>query len=470
MVQTDNSRGNPASAPAPAPAPSSSPANAAGPVGQASTRTPSVLAAVAACAALLAVPALVHAQANVKPAQVQAWIDVATFSGMGMPTGGAAANPMAALGSLFGGGGAGGAGGAKNIFGNSQAGTVAASGGRWVDVTLFSRNNPALAEAQQAVPPGFLPSPLKLQAPKDGRKAPDNDDAVVEPDAERPRGKLLLYWGCGSMVRAGQPKVLDMASASAADMAKFFVSRRATQRGTHSAVGRPVWPSVADARMLPAAATLAGEHAFSGSGVPEGFRFQIPAPQDLMPPLDLKTLDVGGVVELSWTAAPTARAYFAAGMAAGAEDEMVLWTSSELPDTGFGLTDYQTNAAVDRWLKEKVLLSPATTRCSVPKGVFSAEGAMLRLIGYGNELNLAHPPRPADPKAAWEPVWAVKLRVKSVASSMLGMPELGDMDKSAENSPSSSSSSSSSASVEPKNNEIVKRPSALDILRGVLGR
>jgi hypothetical protein len=45
---------------------------------------------------------------------------------------------------------------------------------------------------------------------------------------------------------------------------------------------------------------------------------------------------------------------------------------------------------------------------------------MLRVIAYGDELNLAHPPRPKDPKAKWEPVWAVKLRVKSVASGMLG--------------------------------------------------
>ena len=409
------------------------------------------LAKAATSAALLIAPALVQAQANVKPPQAQAWIDVATYSGMGMPTGGAAGNPMAALGGLFGGGGS-----TKNNFGNSQSG----SAGRWVDVTLHSRANPSLAEAQQAVPAGFMPSPLKLQAPKDGRKAPDNDDAVVEPDTERPRGKLLLYWGCGSTLRAGQPKVLDMASASAADMAKFFVSRRATQRGTHSAAGRPVWPSPTDSRMLPAAATLAGEHAISGSGVPEGFRFQIPAAHDLMPPLDLKTRDAGGTVELSWSAAPTARAYFAAGMAAGAKDETVLWTSSELPDTGFGLTDYQTNAAVDRWLKDKVLMSPATTRCTVPKGVFSAEGAMLRLIGYGNELNLAQPPRPADPKAAWEPVWAVKLRVKSVASTMLGMSEMEGMDKSAEARPAPSTD------AEPKD----KKPGAFDILRGVLGR
>ena len=34
----------------------------------------------------------------------------------------------------------------------------------------------------------------------------------------------------------------------------------------------------------------------------------------------------------------------------------------------FGLLDHQTNPAVDKWVGEKVLLSAATTRCTVPKG------------------------------------------------------------------------------------------------------
>jgi len=103
----------------------------------------------------------------------------------------------------------------------------------------------------------------------------------------------------------------------------------------------------------------------------------------------------------------------------------VFWTSSEEADTGSGLIDYQTNAAVDRWLKERVLLAPSTGTCTVPKGIFG-QGAMLRMIAYGSELNLAHPPRPTDPKIAWEPQWAVKVRVKSVASAMLGM-DMGAM-------------------------------------------
>ena len=107
---------------------------------------------------------------------------------------------------------------------------------------------------------------------------------------------------------------------------------------------------------------------------------------------------------------------------------MTLWTSSELPDSGFGLVDYQTNKSVDQWLKEKVLLPPTTTRCDVPKGIFGdgeePSGAMLRMIAYGTELNLAHPPRPTDPKIAYEPEWALKVRVKSVAFTMLGMPAM----------------------------------------------
>ena len=392
---------------------------------------------------------------NVKPPQAQAWIDVATYSGMGMPGMGAGGNPMSALGGLFGGG----SGSAKNSFGQTQTG----SAGRWVDVTLMTRANPSLSEAQQAVPAGFLSPALKLQAPKEVRTpAPrDDDDKVVEPDYERPKGKLLLYWGCGATVRPGQPKVLDMATASAADMAKFFVSRRATQRGTHSAVGRPVWPSPADTRMVPDNASLVGEHAFTGSGVPDGFRFQIQAAQDLMPALQVQQTDQGGATDLAWAALPTARAYFIAGMGAAAQDEMVIWTSSEVPEAGFGLIDYQTNAAVDRWLKEKVLLAPATTSCTVPKGVFPGQGGMLRAIAYGSELNLAHPPRPADPKAVWEPVWAAKLRVKSVATVMLGMPSM-------ERPPSRKSGEESAPKAEEKKED--KMPKPLDLLKGILGR
>ena len=55
-----------------------------------------------------------------------------------------------------------------------------------------------------------------------------------------------------------------------------------------------------------------------------------------------------------------ARAYFVAGIGASRADEMVIWSSSELPDTGFGLTvDYTHVDMFDRaWrLKPRLNLS-----------------------------------------------------------------------------------------------------------------
>jgi hypothetical protein len=404
----------------------------------------------------------------VKPPVAQAWIDVATFTGMGlpmgMPGGAGGANPMSALGGMFGGGGG---SAAQNHFGQTQS----MSPGRWVDVTLTTRNNPQLAEALQAVPPSFLSPPLKLQSPKDVRgTAPDpGDERTVEREQERPKGKMFLYWGCSETVRAGQPVVVDFATASAADLARAFQSRRATQRGAHAAAGRPVWPSVVDTRMISPQASLVGEHAFSGQGVPEGFRFQLPPQQDLMPAIALKQQQApGGATLLEWQALPTARAYFASAMGARGQNEMVVWSSSELPDMGFGLLDYQTNVAVDRWLGERVLLAPQTTRCAVPKGVFGGDGAMLRMIAFGSELNLAYPPRPTDTKMPWEPVWAVKVRVKSVTMAMLGMDSPEGMGRgrsaSQESQPAEQPAQPGSGDAQPK------MPGVADVLKGILGR
>jgi len=425
--------------------------------------------AAALSAAFLPLLALAQgsSQQVVKPPQAQAWIDLATFSGMGMPGGmgaaGGGGNPMAALGGLFG-------GGARRDEANRFGQTQSMAAGRWMDVTLYSRANPKLAEAQQSVPPGFMSPALKLQSPLETRGAPPEpgDERVVEPEQERPRGKMLLYWGCGDTVRPGQPRVIDFATATPAELAKFFQSRRATQRGSHAASGRPLWPSRDDSRMVPAAASLVGEHAYSAAGLPEGFRFQIPAAQDLMPAIALKQQEQDGTTQLSWQVLPTARAYFISAMGARDNQEMVIWTSSEQPDMGFGLQDYQTNAAVDRWLKEQVLLAPQTTRCSVPKGVFgSGQGAMLRMIAYGSELNLAHPPRPSDVKMPWEPQWAVKLRLKSVASAMLGM-DMGDMMMEQRGRPAKGDDADEPAKETAK--EPPKKPGVTDVLKGLFGR
>ena len=356
----------------------------------------------------------------VKPPVAQAWIDVATFSGFGigaMGAGGGSGQGMMGMtmGALMGGPAQ------QAEFGNTETGAA----GRWMDVTLYTSRNPNLQLATQSVPPatGLAPS-LKLMAPERPKPVPrGEDEAPTEFNYEPPKGKLLLYWGCSETVRPGQPKLVDLQTATMAEFAKFFESRRSTTRGAHAAAGRPVWPSRDDKRVFPAGASIAGPHAYQGDGVPESFKFSIPAEQDIMPALQLKQSEQPAFVRLDWNAIPTARAYFLGSMGAreGEQNTIVIWTSSELPDSGFGLFDYQTNRAIDGWLKDKVLLPPTTTTCAIPKE--AAGQGMLRAIAYGSELNMAYPPRPTDPAVAWEPDWNVKIRVKSLTTTMFGMPE-----------------------------------------------
>ncbi len=221
-------------------------------------------------------------------------------------------------------GGMGGAGGdtpMSALFGGKKQGnqfglTRAGGSGSYVDVTLRTSRNPSLAEALQAVPAGSKLAPtLQLKVLPQAKPVPTDrgDDSIEEP-TEQPKGKIKLYWGCGAAIRPGQPKVVDFQTSTIKEFGDIFKGRRATQRGTHSAPGRPVWPNPTDNRLVPAGASLAGAHAFSGQGVPESFQFTLPPAQDIMPPIALQQAQVAGVTQLTWQVLPTARAYFIAAM------------------------------------------------------------------------------------------------------------------------------------------------------------
>ena len=372
-----------------------------------------------------------------EPQKATLWIDLATYSGVVVPVMGASGG---FLGGILGGNKN------TNAFGNTQTGLA----GRWMDVTLAGRKAPGLKEAVLKVPAGSLLAPqLNLFSPQEGPSAPvteSDDDAAPVPVFKKPKGKILLYWGCGSEVRKGQPRVLDMASANAADFSRVFQSRSATTRGSRSTPGHPVWPNKNDSRMIADNASLQGEHELSGEGIPDGFKFTLDGLHDLMPAISLKQREEAQYMVFNWAAMPQARAWFMASMSMKNQDEMVLWSSSELPDTGFGLLDYQPNTAIEGWLKEKVLLPAASNECKVPKEALG-QAAMLRLMAYGDELNLVYPPRPKDPKVAWNPQWSVKVRLKSMLTTM---PGAGPIDK-------------------PASERQLRTPGAVDLLKGIFG-
>jgi hypothetical protein len=354
-------------------------------------------------------------QQVVKPPVAQLWIDVGVHTMPGMPE--MPAMP-AGIGGLFGGGQGG------NAFGNARN----MAPGRHADIAFVTQRKPAGTEATQTVPAGSGLAPsLSLVPVKAEPRGPSSPGTPREPgEYEPPKGRILFYWGCSETVRPGQPRVLDFAKAAPAEWGNFMQGRAPRERGAVARPGHSIWPNEKDRRSFGRDASLAGEHSVSGDGVPADLRFAIGAAHDFMPPIALAQSGApADVVRLSWPAITQARAYFINAMSGGEDEtgtsELVLWSSAEVPEFGMGLIDYASPGNIDQWLKDKVLLAPAVTQCAIPKGIFArSKGAMLRMIAYGPELNLAHPPRPTDVKTPWEPEWAVRVRTKSTAMAMLG--------------------------------------------------
>jgi hypothetical protein len=355
--------------------------------------------ALAMATSLLLVAAAVGAQQQIiRPPIAQLWIDVAT-------------NTMAVLGVPVP------AGPGQNEFGNTRHGI-----GRFMDVALVTSTRPQGTQATHAIPPAMRMGPsLPLEPVRTEQRPRAGREAGGPTEVEQPKGRVLFYWGCSAEVRAGQPRVLDFSRASPQDWASVWQGRFVPEGGALARPGHSIWPNERDRRMLPDGASLQGDHAVTGEGVPASLRFTLGPNQDLMPAIDLSGQgDLAASIPLRWRQIPTARAYFINAFAAKGTD-FVIWSSSELPDAGMGLFDYLSNAHIERWTTDRVLLPATATQCAVPRGIFAgSDAAMVRMIAYGGESSFVHPPRPTDPRVAWEQEWVVRVRVKSTVMTMLG--------------------------------------------------
>jgi hypothetical protein len=431
------------------------------------------------CSALIAVLAVVavsaHSQ-NVKAPKAQLWLDVSTGNMAGMPEMEMPAGMGGMLGGMMG-AGAGGAG-PSSSYGLARGMNIMPP--RVLDIAFYNSLKPG-AEASQLIPPGMrMGDSLPLLPPRPQSAARERDPGEVPQDIERPKGRILIYWGCGDSVRPGQPKVIDLSRAGAADFGAAFAGRHAPDRGARVGPSHVLYPNERNTIAVPRDSSLVGEHQVRGDGVPSSMKFALAEAQNLMPPIQLKTsgtpLDSMG---LSWAAVPHARAYYLHAMSHSGND-MVMWSSAETPDTGMGLFDYLPNATIEQWTRDRVLLAPEVGRCAVPKGIFApAPGAreeatpMLRMIAYGGESNFVHPPRPRDPKAVWEPEWAVRVRVKAHTMAMLGQ----EQDSNAARAPARRRGADQppSAGAEAPPEQGADTPSLLPVnpgtlLRGLFGR
>lgn len=379
-----------------------------------------------------------HAQSRGPAAQY--WIDLSTTN-MSIPG-------MSGSGGMFG-----------SMMGSAMGGGARS---KTMEAELHVRAKPAGVEGTHAIPSGMNMGDSLLLVPIKPVQTGRADSTSSREREEQPKGRILVYWGCGETVRPGQPKVLDLAKQNYGEFAQFFSSRGGFSKGVQHKPGDSYWPNERDNKQVPDGASLQGQHAVSGEGVPASLKFSVGAANDFLPKAQLNAAGApADSVKAEWQSMDNAKAYFlhAMGSTKGGADgnDMIFWSSSEKPDMGWSMMTYLSPSQITNYLQQKVILQPSTTSCAIPKGIFEkAQGAMLNMIAYGPELNVSHPPRPAKAPANWQPEWTARVRVKSTGMTMLGME--GDTGGNRGESNENGDNSGGNA------------PTPLNILKGIFGR
>ena len=292
-----------------------------------------------------------------------------------------------------------------------------------------------------------------------------------EPDF--PQYKISFYWGCGTAVRSGQPRVFDSSRMSAAEAAKAIPYARGGQVRRCSA-GQTCWPNTQTTRERPPASIL-GDHAVTAANQPT-IKFNLG--RDYLGAMELSSQgSITSGMNVSWPAVNDAQAYYL--MAVHANDnnkEMTIWTSSEIADAGSANMAFISQATLQQWLRDKLLLAPSQTQCQIPAGIFTQKDTPVLATAFGGEQSFVHPPRPADARAPWNQEWAATVRFSSFAMTSEEMSGAGNSGGSrpsrsgrASESGAPSQAGQGSTSGTSSTTDAV-RQGAEGVLRGIFGR
>jgi hypothetical protein len=255
------------------------------------------------------------------------------------------------------------------------------------------------------------------------RQPIERDDAF-----KKPKGRMLLFWGCHDNAPKGQPFIIDFAK-----MPTYKLPPEAQMAQSRGPIGRPRdenmawWPNDKSGKQPKSGSSLRGEHRVTSMFTPE-IKFSLV--NDYMAALNVNAGDKGAAIGLSWNSVPTATGY--AAWAVGGFDrgdqggDMVFWTSANNRDQTMGM-GWLSPAEVQRQIGLRNIMPPSQTSCSIPAEAKAAAGGMMfgGMQAYGPEENFAFPPKPADPKAVWNIEWTAKARFQSLASFMTGMDNRG---------------------------------------------
>lgn len=335
------------------------------------------------------------------------WMDVSTTSGFGAAMmGGGRPDPAAIMAMMNGGG---------SVVGHA------------LNLRLSSRDKPPGApEANHFIPAGMamgsslpLISPERMQERSGGSGAPG--------EYEKPKGRMLIYWGCGE--HAASPMVIDFAKVAAGQIppglealsrmgrAMGRMSMRQPTAENSAAFGE--WPNTRDSRPVPASASLVGAHRVEGNYSP-AIAFTLGQGEDFMPGLGLREAGAlpSGAERLDWTPAAQATGYALAlfGMGGGNGD-IIIWTSSKSASLTPSF-DYATSSEARALVENGSALPPSTRECMLPAEVSHAvPQGMVMMIGYGPQASFSDKPK--------APTWTARVRYKTTAMLMRGMGNMG---------------------------------------------
>jgi hypothetical protein len=379
------------------------------------------------------------------------WISAQTLSGMTM-------------------GGMGGPGGGRpslsSMMGMGRGDNVSKS----LTLQLGSARRPTGEPSAEHLPPAVLKAgpTLPLLTPRQQPRVETREEPGMPESYEKPRGRMLIFWGCGDRARPGQPLVFDFAKMASGQipagysqlMNSLQVSAAQPPSPTRNATYGE-WPNEKTRTAVPGDGSLLGPHTIRGNYSPQ-IQFTVAQGQDFLPPVQMTTnrRNPTGSFQLGWNAVTGASGYIASTMG-GDGETFVIWSSSEVQSLLFALPDYLKPADVQRLLASKALMPPTQTSCTVPREVVeAAPQSMYQFVAYGGESNFTYPPRPADPKVPWNIEWTVKVRYRSATGGILGMENpyggMDDGDDAAEERPAG-----------PAKPAKPKKPKGTDILRGL---
>jgi hypothetical protein len=285
-----------------------------------------------------------------------------------------------------------------------------------LDLRLASRDRPTAApQADHYIPAGMqMGASLPLLTPQVVKEEPV--PTGLPTNFQRPKGRMLIYWGCGEHVSAGQPMIIDFAKVAAGQMPPGMAAMTSMAHvvsGPHSAPGFGRWPNERDSRALPAGGSLLGAHRVQANYAP-AIGFNLAPGQDFMPGLGLREAGTlpSGASRLMWQATPQATGYALAMFGSNQSGDVIMWSSSNR--ASMPAMDYLAPSEVRRLVTAGSVLPPSTSQCALPAEVAAASPfGMVTMIGYGPEVGFSD-----DPRA---PKWTAKVRYKSTASVIRGM-------------------------------------------------